>query len=122
MHPRGPTASALHIPRPELSGQHWKVLFISGMGFFTDAYDLFIIGVVTGHGISAAMGKLGGFLGVFLFPFLMHWAGLSGAEAAAAVASLIGFFVTARMLPETKGKSLEEIEREEVSTAEKVAA
>ena len=23
----------------------WKVLFISGMGFFTDAYDLFIIGV-----------------------------------------------------------------------------
>ena len=26
--------------------QHWKVMFISGMGFFTDAYDLFIIGVV----------------------------------------------------------------------------
>ena len=25
---------------------HWKILFISGMGFFTDAYDLFIIGVV----------------------------------------------------------------------------
>ncbi len=25
---------------------HWKVMFISGMGFFTDAYDLFIIGVV----------------------------------------------------------------------------
>ena len=23
----------------------WKVLFVSGMGFFTDAYDLFIIGV-----------------------------------------------------------------------------
>jgi MFS family permease len=26
--------------------QHWKVMFISGMGFFTDAYDRFIIGVV----------------------------------------------------------------------------
>jgi MFS transporter, PHS family, inorganic phosphate transporter len=26
--------------------QHWKIMFISGMGFFTDAYDLFIIGVV----------------------------------------------------------------------------
>jgi MFS transporter, PHS family, inorganic phosphate transporter len=25
---------------------HWKILFISGMVFFTDAYDLFIIGVV----------------------------------------------------------------------------
>ena len=24
---------------------HWKIMFISGMGFFTDAYDLFIIGV-----------------------------------------------------------------------------
>ncbi|OBG38430.1 MFS transporter [Mycobacterium sp. E3198] len=25
--------------------QHWKILLTSGMGFFTDAYDLFIIGV-----------------------------------------------------------------------------
>lgn len=30
----------------EISGEHWKIMFISGMGFFTDAYDLFIIGVV----------------------------------------------------------------------------
>ncbi len=29
----------------KLSGLHWKIMFISGMGFFTDAYDLFIIGV-----------------------------------------------------------------------------
>lgn len=29
-----------------ISKQHWKIKFISGMGFFTDAYDLFIIGVV----------------------------------------------------------------------------
>jgi PHS family inorganic phosphate transporter-like MFS transporter len=28
------------------SGEQWKILFISGMGFFTDAYDLFVIGVV----------------------------------------------------------------------------
>lgn len=27
------------------SREHWKILFTSGMGFFTDAYDLFIIGV-----------------------------------------------------------------------------
>jgi PHS family inorganic phosphate transporter-like MFS transporter len=30
----------------EITSQHWKIMFISGMGFFTDAYDLFIIGVV----------------------------------------------------------------------------
>src|SRR5271154_4801261 len=29
-----------------ITPQHWKIMFISGMGFFTDAYDLFIIGVV----------------------------------------------------------------------------
>jgi MFS family permease len=28
------------------SRKHWKILFTSGMGFFTDAYDLFVIGVV----------------------------------------------------------------------------
>jgi MFS transporter, PHS family, inorganic phosphate transporter len=30
----------------KVSSLHWKIMFISGMGFFTDAYDLFIIGVV----------------------------------------------------------------------------
>src|ERR1700721_639903 len=29
-----------------ITNAHWKIMFISGMGFFTDAYDLFIIGVV----------------------------------------------------------------------------
>ena len=30
-----------------LSGFHWRTWLTAGMGFFTDAYDLFIIGVVT---------------------------------------------------------------------------
>lgn len=30
----------------EISKTHWKIMFVSGMGFFTDAYDLFVIGVV----------------------------------------------------------------------------
>ena len=30
----------------QLSRLHWKIMFISGMGFFTGAYNLFIIGVV----------------------------------------------------------------------------
>lgn len=29
-----------------MSATQWKIVLISGMGFFTDAYDLFIIGVV----------------------------------------------------------------------------
>lgn len=28
------------------SREHWKILFISGMGFFTDAYDLLVFGRV----------------------------------------------------------------------------
>lgn len=63
----------------------------------------------TGHGIAAAMGKFGGFIGVFTFPLLMAWNGLFAAELAAAIASVVGLVVTLWMLPETKGKSLEEL-------------
>ncbi len=66
----------------------------------------------TGHGIAAAAGKLGGFLGVFLFPILMAWNGLMAAEAAAAAVSVLGAIVTLTMLPETSGKSLEELSPE----------
>ena len=48
----------------------------------------------TGHGIAAAMGKLGGFIGVFLFPILMQWNGLFAAELAAAIVSIFGLLVT----------------------------
>ena len=34
------------LDNSELSGFHWKAMITSGMGFFTDAYDLFIIGAV----------------------------------------------------------------------------
>ena len=34
------------LDEQHISPTHWKIMFISGMGFFTDAYDLFIIGVV----------------------------------------------------------------------------
>ncbi len=33
------------LDESEVTAEHWKIMFISGMGFFTDAYDLFIIGV-----------------------------------------------------------------------------
>lgn len=63
----------------------------------------------TAHGLAAAMGKLGGFIGVFLFPYLLRWNGMRAAEAAAAGASVIGAALTLFLLPETKGKSLEEL-------------
>ena len=75
----------------------------------------------TAHGVAAAVGKIGGFFGVFLFPYLMHWKGLPAAEAAAAIASAIGLLVTIFLLPETKGKSLEELSSEPSSPAERVA-
>lgn len=75
----------------------------------------------TAHGIAAALGKVGGFFGVFLFPYLMHWKGLPAAESAAAITSVIGLLVTIFMLPETKGKSLEELSAEASTPAERAA-
>ncbi|MBN2614522.1 MAG: MFS transporter [Bacteroidales bacterium] len=34
-----------YLDNAELGRHHFKAMFVSGMGFFTDAYDLFIIGV-----------------------------------------------------------------------------
>src|SRR6185312_15592095 len=34
------------LDNSRITREQWKVMFIAGMGFFTDAYDLFIIGVV----------------------------------------------------------------------------
>lgn len=35
------------LDEQKLSRFHWRMVITAGMGFFTDAYDLFIIGVVT---------------------------------------------------------------------------
>jgi PHS family inorganic phosphate transporter-like MFS transporter len=64
----------------------------------------------TGHGISAAAGKLGAFAGAYLFPDMLASAmGIRGAEVVAAVVSVAGLLLTATLLPETKGKSLEQL-------------
>ena len=74
-------------------------------------------GRTSGHGVAAAAGKLGGFIGVFLFPILLRWHGLLAAESAAAIVSLLGIVVTLTMLPETKGASLEELNPEQEQAA-----
>ena len=44
--------------------------------------------------------------------------GLFAAESCAAAVSVLGILVTAFMLPETNGKSLEELSAEEASSAQ----
>jgi MFS transporter, PHS family, inorganic phosphate transporter len=63
----------------------------------------------TGHGIASAAGKIGGFIGVFTFPMLMHWHGLLTAELGAAIASVLGLLCTISLLPETMRRTLEEL-------------
>jgi MFS transporter, PHS family, inorganic phosphate transporter len=72
----------------------------------------------TGHGISAGAGKLGAFLGAFLFPdFLASSLGIRGAEIIAGCVAIAGLALTFALLPEPKGKSLEELSAEAHATA-----
>src|SRR5947209_6214125 len=62
----------------------------------------------TGHGISAGVGKLGAFIGVFLFPVLQTSLGLRGTLLLTAAVSVLGFALTL-VLPEPAGRSLDDI-------------
>ena len=67
----------------------------------------------TGHGISAGAGKLGAFVGAFLFPdMLASSLGIRGAEIVAGVVAAVGMLLTIALLPEPRGKSLEELSRD----------
>jgi MFS family permease len=99
----------------------YPLLIIYGISYFFTEFgpnattfvypaELFPVeGRTTGHGIASAAGKIGGFAGVFTFPLLMAWHGLLSAEMSAAIASVLGLVVTLVMLPETNGRSLEEL-------------
>ncbi len=69
-------------------------------------------GRTTGHGIAAGIGKLGAFVGTFLFPFISHAGGLKGAMMFAAGVSFLGLLLTQLVLPETSGRSLEALSAE----------
>jgi MFS transporter, PHS family, inorganic phosphate transporter len=75
----------------------------------------------TGHGISAGVGKLGAFIGVFLFPILQDSLGLRGTLLLTAGVSALGALLTL-ILPEPAGRSLEEISGEAgvIASAERV--
>lgn len=119
---------------PQLEEHALPFVLIYGISFFFTQFgpnattfvypsEIFPVRVrTTGHGIAAAMGKLGGFVGVFTFPFLMRWNGLRAAESTAAVVSVLGAITTVFLLPETKGKSLEEITSEPETPTDRIAA
>jgi MFS family permease len=67
----------------------------------------------TAHGIAAATGKVGAFIGAFLFPLLLSNPAfkLPGTMGIAAFVALAGFALTF-VLPEPDHKSLETIEKE----------
>jgi len=65
----------------------------------------------TGHGIAAGIGKLGAFVGVFLFPIISAHYHLRGSFLVATAAALAGVVVTF-LLPEPSGRSLEEVSGE----------
>jgi MFS family permease len=71
----------------------------------------------TAHGIAAALGKVGAFIGAFAFPYLLVNFHLQGAMAVAAVVSLAGLLLTIFTLPEPNQRSLEEISDEHAARA-----
>jgi len=67
----------------------------------------------TGHGISAAAGKMGAFAGAYLFPpILASSLGLRGAMVISGVVAVAGLLLTVAVLPEPKGKTLEQLEEQ----------
>ena len=106
---------------PALSTLTLPFLLVYGVSYFftefgpnvtTFVYPAEVFPVMirtTGHGIAAALGKVGAFLGALLFPFLLSTYHLPGAMGFAAVVSLLGLLLTVFLLPESKQRSLEEI-------------
>jgi MFS family permease len=82
--------------------------------------EIFPVNVrATAHGMSAAAGKMGAFAGAYLFPqMLASSLGLRGAEVISGVICLIGLVLSAWLLPEPKGMSLEQLEAAATAASE----
>jgi len=116
---------------PAATRYAWPFLILFGISYFFTEFgpntttfiypaELFPVQVrTTGHGISAGMGKMGAFAGAYLFPDMLasSW-GIRGAEIVAAIVSFVGLLLTVALLPEPKGKSLEELSAEAYESPE----
>ena len=110
---------------PAVTVNAWPFLILYGISYFFTEFgpntttfiypaEVFPVEVrTTGHGISAGLGKMGAFAGAYLFPTMLasSW-GIRGAMIVAAIVSFAGLALTVALLPETKGKSLEELSAE----------
>src|SRR5579859_5861818 len=109
---------------PKLSTLTLPFLLVYGMSYFftefgpnvtTFVYPAEVFPVMirtTGHGIAAALGNCGAFLGALAFPYLLTTFHLSGAMGFAAIVSFLGLLLTVFLLPEPNQRSLEEISNE----------
>lgn len=80
---------------------------------FVLAAELYPVNLrTTGHGISAGCGKIGAFIGVFLFPIIGPKIGFGGGMLLSAGMAVVGLILTAVCIDEPAGKSLEEAGRE----------
>jgi nitrate/nitrite transporter NarK len=108
----------------------WPFLILYGISYFFTEFgpnmttfiypaELFPTDVrTTAHGISAGAGKMGAFAGAFLFPdFLAVTHGINRAMTIAGIVAVLGLLLTLAALPETKGKSLEELEEDAYAEA-----
>ncbi len=67
----------------------------------------------TGHGISAASGKMGAAIATFFLPLFLLSNGLESTLMVLAGVSLLGFLISLALTPETAGKALEDVSRED---------
>ena len=65
----------------------------------------------TGHGFAAASGKVGAAIGGVLIPVMKAWVGLPITLTGIGFLCLLGFILTVTLGYETKGRSLDELER-----------
>jgi PHS family inorganic phosphate transporter-like MFS transporter len=105
---------------PTLTAVVGPFLVIYGVSYFFSEFgpntttfvmpaEIFPVSVrTTGHGLSAGIAKLGAFIGVYLFPIFKQDFGLRGSMLIAGGASIAGMLLTF-VLPETAGRSLEEL-------------
>ena len=116
---------------PAVTKNAWPFLILYGVSYLFTEYgpntttfiypaEVFPVEVrTTGHGISAGLGKMGAFAGAYLFPDMLasSW-GIRGAEIVAGIVSVAGILLTVWLLPEPKGKSLEELTAEAYAAPE----
>jgi len=96
-----------YLDEAKLDKYHFKAMFVSGMGFFTDAYDLFIIGIALSIlaplwkltpsqvGIIGSTSLVSAFLGSFIFGRIADKFGRKKVYGVEAIIMTIGALLSA---------------------------